>query len=188
MGDDREERIRDDWYRTYKSWDHADDRRRVERENQITRLGLEGARLGREIERAEQASRLKERIADFLRYKKDALRNIDGAWVAADKKSEWYRHLETIDARTQGAESELTNLLESVRAYGRAWSSNGLQWPEGPVFNHEPRSWAQDPWKRLEGLKVEVTFRESTKTGLNSLESSLNLLIERCQAAHKYMG
>lgn len=40
MSDDYEERIRQDRYYTYKAWDTADDRRRLERQNEITRLGL----------------------------------------------------------------------------------------------------------------------------------------------------
>jgi hypothetical protein len=62
MSDDHEERIREDWYYTYKAWDAADDKRSLERQNEITRLGAEGARLEREIERSERARELQEWI------------------------------------------------------------------------------------------------------------------------------
>ncbi|HEX3494138.1 MAG TPA: hypothetical protein VHT48_01995 [Methylocella sp.] len=171
MGDDREERIRDDWYHTYKSWDAADDRRRVERENQITRLGLEGARLGREIERTEQASQLKKCIDDFQKYKQNTLLHIDGIeddlWVS-ENKIEWRQRLETIDARLPGAERELKSVLENVMAFKRFRSS-------------------YDPGKRLRDVRDMVKER-LMESSLNLIESSLNLLIERCQAIRKYMG
>lgn len=56
MSDDREERIRDHWYHTYKSWDAADDRRRAERGIEISRLRTEGARPGRESDASPAAA------------------------------------------------------------------------------------------------------------------------------------
>jgi hypothetical protein len=64
------------WYYTYKAWDAAGDRRRLERQNEITRLGVEGARLEKEIQRSERARRLQEWIDKFLLNKRHAQRSI----------------------------------------------------------------------------------------------------------------
>jgi len=80
-GDDLENRIQNYWDHTYKQWDRADDQRRLEREHDITRLGIEGEHLGRAIDRANRTAELEK-----LRQ------NIDNQEQSIRRDKEWIRH------------------------------------------------------------------------------------------------
>ena len=203
MSDDYEERIREDWYYTYKAWDAADDRRRAEREHEITRLGVEGARLGRETYRSEGARQLQEPLDRFFLNKKHALNQIDGldalgaSPVPLSTKTWWLHQLEAIDPRNPKAKVELESLLGWIKAFKSCWIEADVR--ASPVLEDPFRAASQ---KRrfnrytlplnLQALQDEEQKRGSEKVRndylkatLESIESSLKLLDTLCEAVQR---
>jgi hypothetical protein len=185
MSDDYEERIREDWYYTYKAWDAADDRRRLERQSEITRLGAEGARLEREIERSEQETELQEWIDRFLLNKKQALDRIDlisAVLVPLSHKTEWRQELDRIDPCHPEAKLELESLLAKVRTFKSASIERdkwGTQMEPLPFL----ASLRDEKLKR----KIEEARVSCLKSGLEPIESSLKLLVRLCEAVRRYL-
>jgi hypothetical protein len=183
MNDDYEERVRQDWYYTYKTWDAADDRRRLERENETSRLGIEGTRLGRAIGRSERVRELQERIDRFLLNKKNALCQIDvfdASVVPVSDKIEWRQQLERIDARSPEAKLELESLLAKVRTFRSAWI-------EAEKFRTAIESRHLDPLQAEQKRRGEKTRNDCLISSLKAMESSLNLLVTLCEAVQRYV-
>jgi hypothetical protein len=134
MSDYREQGIQDYWRHTYDAWDRADNARIAERDSQITRLNIESAALGRELEarqrrerearlereRKERSTRLEESIETFRQQKKKALEAIGSSATTAEwasAQAEWRHELERIDPCRPEAKSALDGLLVKVRAF-----------------------------------------------------------------------
>ena len=180
MSDDHEERIREDWYYTYKAWDAADDKCSLERQNEITRLGAEGARLEREIERSERARELQEWIDRFLLNKKYALREIDGldgSAVPVSDKTEWHQELDRINPRNPVAKLQVESLLAKVSTFKSAWiEAEKIR----VAIESQVRSRYFDPIQLEQKHSAEQARNDCVRSSLQLVESSLNVLVSVC--------
>lgn len=182
MSDDYEERTREDWFYTYKAWDAAHDRRRAEREHEITRLGVEGARLGREIGRSERARELQEWIDRFLLNKKHELAHIEGldaSVVRVSAKTEWRQQLDRIDPRAPQAKLELEDLLRKVRTFKVAWIEAEKIRIAIESRHLESRLW--DPTREEQRRRGEKVRRDYLESVVELIESSLKVLVSICE-------